>query len=41
MISVNCNGAYIQTTIVWKDGLKYLGQKTLNDVTDEIRMEGR
>ena len=41
MISVNCNIKNRQTILVWKDGLKELGQRSLDEVMDEIRMEGR
>ena len=41
MISVNCNIKNRQTMLVWKDGLMELGQRSLEEVMDEIRMEGR
>jgi hypothetical protein len=41
MISVGCSGIHRQTTIVWKDGLKELGQMNLEEVLDKIRMEGK
>ncbi len=39
MIFVSCNFGHRQTTLVWKDGLKELGQRNLEEVLDEIRME--
>ena len=41
MILVNCNSTHRQTVLVWKDGLKELGQRNLEEVLDKIRMEGR
>ena len=41
MISVNCNIRNRQTILVWKDGLKELGQRSLDEVVDEIRMVGK
>jgi hypothetical protein len=41
MIIVGFGGIHRQTTIVWKDGLKELGQRKLDEVVDEIRMEGK
>ena len=41
MISVNCNIKNRQTILVWKDGLKELGQRSLEEVLEGIRMEGR
>jgi hypothetical protein len=41
MISVNCNIKDRQTMLVWKDGLKELGQRSLEEVLEETRMEGR
>ena len=41
MISMSCNFKNRQTILVWKDGLKELGQRSLDEVMDEIRMEGR
>ena len=41
MILVNCNSTHRQTVLVWKDGLKELGQRSLEEVLEEIRMEGR
>ena len=40
MIPVGCNIKNRQTILVWKDGLKELGQRNLDEVLDEIRMEG-
>ena len=41
MISMSCNFKNQQTILVWKDGLKELGQRSLEEVLEEIRMEGR
>ena len=41
MISVSCNIKNRQTILVWKDGLKELGQMNMEEVMDKIRMEGR
>jgi hypothetical protein len=41
MISVSCNIKNRQTILVWKDGLKELGQRSLDEVLDKNRMEGR
>ena len=41
MILVNCNSTHRQTVLVWKDGLKELGQRSLEEVLEEIRKEGR
>ena len=41
MIYMSCNIKDRQITIVWKDGLKELGQRNLDEVLDAIRMEGR
>jgi hypothetical protein len=41
MISVNCNIENRQTILVWKDGLKELGQRSLDEALEGIRMEGR
>ena len=41
MISVSCNIKNRQTILVWKDGLKELGQRSLEEVLEGIRMEGR
>ena len=41
MISVNCNIKNRQTILVWKDGLKVLGQRNLDEVLNAIKMEGR
>ncbi|MDA8056027.1 MAG: hypothetical protein M0Z77_10350 [Thermoplasmatales archaeon] len=30
-----------QTTLVWKDGLKVLGQIDMEEVFDRLRMEGK
>ena len=35
-----CNLTNKQTTLVWKDGLKVLGQMNMNEVLDKLRMEG-
>ena len=40
MILVNCNSKHKQTVLVWKDGLKELGQMDMDEVLDKIRMEG-
>ena len=40
MISVNCNIRNRQTILLWKDGLKELGQRSLEEVLDKVRMEG-
>ena len=40
MILVSCNSTHRQTILVWKDGLKGLGQRNLEEVLDKIRMEG-
>ena len=41
MISVSCNIKNRQTILVWKDGLKELGQMNLEEVLNAIKMEGR
>ena len=41
MISVSCNIKNRQTILVWKDGLKELGQRSLYEVLNAIKMEGR
>ena len=41
MISVSCSIKNRQTILVWKDGLKELGQMDMEEVLDKIRMEGR
>ncbi len=41
MISVSCNFKNRQTILVWMDGLKVLGQRSLGEVLDKVRMEGR
>ena len=41
MISVSCNIKNRQTILVWKDGLKGLGQRNLGEVLEAIRKEGR
>ena len=41
MVSVSCNIKNRQTILVWEDGLKGLGQRNLDEVLDEIRMEGK
>ena len=41
MILVNCNSTHRQTVLVWKDGLKELGQMDIEEVLDKIRMEGK
>ena len=41
MISVSCNIENRQTILVWKDGLKALGQRNLDEVLNAIKMEGR
>ena len=41
MISVNCNFKNRQTILVWKDGLKELGQRNLDEVLNAIKMGGR
>ena len=38
---VGFNSEHRQTILVWKDGLKELGQRSLDEVLDKIRMEGR
>ena len=40
MISVSCNIKNRQTILVWKDGLKELGQRNLEKVLEGIRKEG-
>ena len=40
MISVSCNIKNRQTALVWKDGLKELGQMNMEEVLDKIRVEG-
>ena len=41
MISMSCNFKNRQTILVWKDGLKELGQRSLAEVLEETRMGGR
>lgn len=41
MILVSFNSTHRQTILVWKNGLKELGQRNLEEVLDGIRMEGR
>ena len=41
MILVSYNSKHRQTVLVWKDGLKELGQMNMEEVLDKIRMEGR
>ena len=41
MILVSCNSTHRQTVLVWKDGLKELGQRNLEDVLDAMKMGGR
>ena len=41
MILVSCNSKHRQTVLVWKDGLKELGQVNMEEVLDKMRMEGR
>ena len=41
MISVSCNIKNRQTILVWRDGLKELGQRNLKEILKEIRMEER
>ena len=38
---MGCNSTHRQTILVWKGGLKELGQRSLDEVLDKIRMEGR
>ena len=38
---MSCNFRNRQTALVWKDGLKELGQMDMEEVRDKIRMEGR
>ncbi len=38
---MRCNVAYRQTVLAWKDGLKILGQRSMEEVVDEMRMEGK
>ena len=38
---MSCNIKNRQTVLVWKDGLKELGQMDMEEVRDKIRMEGR
>ena len=35
-----CNFTNKQTTLVWKDGLKVLGQMNMEEVLYKLRMEG-
>ena len=39
MISVSCNIKDRQTILVWKDGLKELRQRGLDEVLNAIKME--
>jgi hypothetical protein len=39
MILVSYNSKHRQTVLVWKDGLKELGQRSLEEVLEGIRME--
>ena len=41
MILVSFNFTDRQTILVWKDGLKEIGQRNLEEVLDVMRMEGR
>ena len=41
MILVSYNFKNRQTILVWKDGLKELGQMNMEEVLDKIRMEGK
>ena len=41
MISVNCNIENRQTILVWKDGLKELSQRSMDEVLNAIKMERR
>ncbi len=41
MISVSCIIKNRQTMLVWKDGLMELGQRSLDEVLNAIKMEGR
>ena len=40
MILVSYNSKHRQTVLVWKDGLKELGQMNMEEVLDKMRMEG-
>ncbi|MDA8055499.1 MAG: hypothetical protein M0Z77_07620 [Thermoplasmatales archaeon] len=37
---MNRNFTHRQTTLVWKDGLKVIGQMSMEEVLDRLRMEG-